>query len=74
MIIYIYICVYYAYIIIYIYNLNIIIYRLFELFEEVWRPEVLWHGVVHARDDLVYRLFPRLFRILSVLDGYEKFA
>lgn len=67
-------CVYYAYIIIYIYNLYIIIYRLFELFEEVWRPEVLWHGVVHARDDLVYRLFPRLFRILSVLDGYEKFA
>lgn len=58
----------------YIYDVYIIIYRLFELFEEVRRPEVLRHGVVHARDDLVYRLFPRLFRVLSVLDGHEKFA
>lgn len=50
------------------------IYCLFELFEEVRRPEVLRDGVVHTGNHFVYGFFPRLFSVLAVLDGHEKFA
>ena len=43
-----------------------------ELVHPVGGLEVLWHGVVHARDDLVDRLLPRLLGVLVQTDRLEE--
>lgn len=48
--------------------------RLLQLLQKVRRLEVLGHGIVHARDDLVDRLLPRLLGVLAALDGAEELA
>lgn len=51
---------------------HVAILLLFELLEKVRRLEVLGHGIVEPRDDLVDGLFPRLLRVLAALDRLEE--
>lgn len=47
---------------------------LFQLLQKVGRLEVLGHRIVHARNYLVDRFLPRLFRVLAALNRPEELA
>lgn len=47
---------------------------LLQLLQKVWWFEILRHGIVHARDDFVDWLFPRLLSVLARLDRAEEFS
>lgn len=48
--------------------------RSLQLFEEVWRLEVLGHGVVKSRNHFVDGLLPALLGVLATLNGAEELA
>ena len=44
----------------------------FELFQEVWRLEILGNVVVESCDHFIDGFLPRLFRVFARLDRFEE--